>query len=909
MRKKHSKIRLHKSCSVIFLLGAFNCTQAIAQNVDTKDNTRPSIEEVEVIGIRGTLTRNLDLKRDADSFVDAITAEEIGKFPDKNVADALQRVPGISITRNGGEGQYVSIRGTSSALTLTQLNGNYVATGSTARDPQRSFNFSLLPANLIQKTEVYKSPQAKLDEGGVGGTIIVHTRKPLETEANIGFLNIEETYADVTDRFEPQYSALYSWKNASENLGVLVSYVSQNRTVVSESNSLENWYLFDSSREDASKFILESLEDTAGNEIVGYAPFAILQTYNQTQRDRQGYQLSVQWRPVEQLTTTFNYLGTSLNEASDGNQIFLAEWDYRDPAIVPGSVRYDGETIIAMELADPDLNDPGIDLQAPAIGSRRTRSKAKSDSYDFEAVYQGDWYTASVNLGHTRAQGGTYFNEIQRFDGQQGATSSYGWALDSRPLIHYDADPSDFNSFGFSASDPGTSEDAETYFQLDFNLERELGIFYSFDFGAKHRDHEVERRRSSLYWDDGDPDNANRCCNLSGNAFWHTDSNLPSAEEIAGFTQYVDGLTGRADTEKAFITLDWDRYLAWLDANFTRNHIRDDNHFLRINEKSTAAYVQGNFEINNISGNLGIRAVQTEQTSRGFNTISGVADGQLLANEGSYTSFLPSFNLKWEIAEDLLLRASAAQVIARVPYDDLKGSESFDLPAEGSNTSTGSRGNPDLDPYDATQYDLGIEWYFRPSSVLGATAFHKKIDSFVTSNQVSEQRRIPERPEPINVIFSEPVNGTNATSTGLELFYQQSFDFGGGIIANYTYTDTSLATLETDGNKTKVPLVGTSRYQYNLSAYYERERFNIRASYNYRDDYSTGQATGKTVYADGYGQLDLNASYNVTEDLTLNAAAINLTKEVASQYWGSKDRLNSISYSGRRFYLGINYRF
>ena len=142
------------------------------------------LEEVIVTGIRGTLEQNLDIKRDAAAFVDAITAEDIGKFPDKNVADALQRVPGVSITRDGGEGQFVSVRGVSSDLTLTLLNGNYISTGTNVTNPSRSFNYSLLPSNLVSSVEVYKSPEAKIDEGGIGGTVIINTRKPLEIETN-----------------------------------------------------------------------------------------------------------------------------------------------------------------------------------------------------------------------------------------------------------------------------------------------------------------------------------------------------------------------------------------------------------------------------------------------------------------------------------------------------------------------------------------------------------------------------------------------------------------------------------------------------------------------------------------------------------------------------------------------------
>ena len=883
---------------------------AHGQDVASNEDESKLLEEVVVTGIRATLKQNIDMKRDADAFMDAITAEGIGKFPDKNVADALQRVPGVSITRSGGEGQFVSIRGTSSELTLTMLNGNYVATASTNRDPQRSFNYALLPSNLIESVEVYKSPQAKFDEGGLGGTIIVNTRRPLTMNANTGFLNVEETYSDVTKKWEPQYSGLYSWNNDSDTFGVLVSYISQERTTITEEISLENWTLFDDARAEED-FAQESLRDTSGNEIIGFAPFAVVQSRTKENRDREGYQLTLQWAPNDTFAATFNYIGAQLEQNRDRDLVLVAEWDYRDPAIVPGSVRFDGDTIVAMQLADPDLTENSVDLQAPAVGSRRTLSASESDTFDLELQYRGDSYSAVLNIGRTESSGGTSFDNLQRFFGSGGVTSSYGWDLTADTILNYDAEPSDFNGFGWRSTDAGTASDEESYVQFDLSLDYELGVFVSFDVGVKYRDHAIERRLNNLVWDDGDPDNATLwggCCGL-GYEYWHTNSNLPTAAEISGFIKRVSGLTGEAGTEKSFLSVDWDAYTAWLDQNFIRARRDNNGFFYNIDEDIIATYIQGNFATGNVSGNIGIRVVQTDQTAETFDAPLGIRDDELDRNKSSYTDALPSFNLKWEPADDFIVRAAAAKVVARVSYDDLGTSEGFDVPADGSNTTSGSRGNLDLEPFESTQYDVGVEWYFKEASLLGATVFHKEIDSFVTTSQQTEQRVVPNRSEPVDIVFSLPVNGTDATSTGLELYYQQAFDFGGGIIANYTYTDTSLATLETDGVSREIPLPGTSEHQYNLSAFYETDRFNVRISYNYRDDFAGEQSNGRTVFTDSYGQVDLNASFTITDELVLNGSVINLTKETPERYWDNKKRLYNRAYTGQRIYLGLNYKF
>ena len=186
------------------------------------------MEVIEIRGIRSSMAENLDVKRMFGSVVDAITAEDIGKFPDKNVADSLQRVPGVVIEREGGEGSSVSIRGLSSELTFTQLDGNFIA--SSPGEPSRSFDYALLPSSMIESVEVYKSPEARLDEGGVGGTVLMHSRKPLNMDVNSGVFNVESTYADVTKEYEPQFTGLYSWKNDDENVGILVGYTYKERT-------------------------------------------------------------------------------------------------------------------------------------------------------------------------------------------------------------------------------------------------------------------------------------------------------------------------------------------------------------------------------------------------------------------------------------------------------------------------------------------------------------------------------------------------------------------------------------------------------------------------------------------------------------------------------------------------------
>ena len=198
--------------------------------------------------LSNSIEESLDQKREANAFVDVINAEDVGKFPDKNVADSLQRVPGIVITRDGGEGSRVSIRGLQADLTLTQLNGNYIASADSL-DPSRSSNYILLPSNMIASIEVFKSPEARIDEGGVGGTVILRTREPLDLPAWSGFLSAEGTDSDTTREIDPQVSGQISWKNQAETFGLLAGATSQKRTNREMRASTETWRWWTDSRE------------------------------------------------------------------------------------------------------------------------------------------------------------------------------------------------------------------------------------------------------------------------------------------------------------------------------------------------------------------------------------------------------------------------------------------------------------------------------------------------------------------------------------------------------------------------------------------------------------------------------------------------------------------------------------
>ena len=280
------------SLAVVCGLGMVPAHTMAQQTEDAAQTSDAETEVIQVRGIRASAAENLAIKRLSNAVVDAITAEDIGKFPDKNVADSLQRVPGVVIQRNGGEGSSVSIRGLSPSLTFTQLNGNFIAASS--GNPSRSFSYELLPSNLVGKVELFKSSEARLDEGGIGGTVIVHSRKPLDMDKNSGVVSLEYTYADITDSYEPQLSGIYSWKTDEEDFGFLVGFTKQdrtNRTQTSRVNIINQNFLYTERR--------NGQEIEGGAQ--GYARQSLVQEVLEEDRERTGVQFTAQWRPTDNL--------------------------------------------------------------------------------------------------------------------------------------------------------------------------------------------------------------------------------------------------------------------------------------------------------------------------------------------------------------------------------------------------------------------------------------------------------------------------------------------------------------------------------------------------------------------------------------------------------------------------------
>ncbi|MEX2961333.1 TonB-dependent receptor [Microbulbifer sp. TYP-18] len=922
-----SGVKLFKHSALYVSISVAASGLAVAQEVPGQE---AALEEIEVIGILGSNTKNLAIKRDSNSIVDAITAEDIGKFPDKNVADSLQRVPGITITRSGGEGSRVSIRGTSANWTLTQLNGNYIST-SDSGSPTRSFNYALLPSAMISRVEVYKSPEARLDEGGIGGTVILHSRKPLELGAGEGIVALESTYSDTTEEWEPNFSSLYSWKNADETFGILAGYTNQDRTVVGIENGARHWRFHSDTVADAER---PAIVDQATGEVYNnvWAPRAMDISNQRQDRTRDGYQLTTQWRPTDQLELSFNYFGASLGYNRREQRLTFAEWnDNHNPYF---GVELDGDTVVTYGFGDNGLlndanwGDADVNggvavrrgLMSPQVTGEDITGDSQSDTFDFEVSYQGDSYSATLNIGRTEAKGGVSERIMANMDARYGSVNSWLWSIaDGKPSYEVSTDLTTdrdaYPYYDWFSSDSTENEDREDYYQLDLEFDTDWEFISKIYLGTKYRDHEIRSLRNTFRWDDGIADNGGYRGWLPGTEWFHNPDFHPDTSTLLGYG-VVDNSAGETGAIN-FLPFDLNALKGYVSDNFTRTVVPVLSGTYSINEKILSTYAQADFFWQDLRGNFGVRYVNTDLTTSTYDDIIGQESTEATANNRSSdtTNILPSLNLAWDLSDSLVLRFAAARTMSRISYSDLGQAESYGPPVNINSSDSwtgrgsGTSANTDLEALLADQYDIGIEWYYADASALGITLFNKDISNIPISIVEIVEREHSCCNGPIEVEMNTKVGGGEATSQGVELFAQYAFENGFGVLANYTYTDTSTSDVLNNGVRTEAEIPGTAKHQYNLSGYYERDAYSVRASYNWKEDRASSLHQGYNLYDKAYGQLDVNASYYINEGLSLTASVINLTEEKQEGFWKQENRLTYYNYYGRRIYLGLNYKF
>ncbi len=902
------------------------------------ENQATELDRVTVTGIRGSLQQALDTKRNADAIVDVITAEDVGKFPATNVAEAMTIIPGVTIDRLFGQGEKVSILGTDPALNRTLLNGQTVASADwfIVDQPGRTFNYSLLAPQIVSKVEVYKSPEAHIDEGSIGGTVIVSTRKPLDLEDRTLISGqVSSLYNDRVRDFDPQASVMFGWKNAADNFGIIVSAQTATENIRrdgveaygsvsardyrdgqggggSVNNLPPDWSRPpnpDGSQPTLPASCVGECAATLEANLDARGPNSLSASYFEQERKRDTYSVALQFKPTDKLNLEFNALRVDASYDNMNQSMFAFmgnAWN--------GLMRLTDVTI------DNGVITRGTFRNALSVYDLQNRqAEVDTESYDLKATWNDERWFASAVLGTTEAKGGTSRQVFGEFLNWADYTYDISGAPHFPGSVTYHGNnpftnPASFRMDGGWGSDPDSAatwnpgwggnvvfkpnRDEEKYGQIDFGLRFDSPL-YLLRFGIKRREHETGQVMGGV-----------SLAAVAG--YGDAPASMFNPRPVPG--NYLNGFSNVGDLNNRFTIDGWalaDYILSgdWLapwqtmpvpstfnDPSFAANT-------WTIDEDVNAAYLQGDFSFDRLRGNVGVRYVQTESESASWACVATDVPPPCPATgyapvsvKKKYNNVLPNVNLVYDLTDDWVLRFSAAKVISRPNFGQMSSYLWL-----GDQTLTGGGGNPDLDPYKSTNLDFSAEWYFSENAILAGTVFYKDISDYVLETTRAESHFNQSQGRETVYQVSRPDNAGTAEIKGISLAYQYNFGDGFGVVANYTYSDGKSSTGD--------PLPYNSKIQYNLSPFFENDDWSARVTYSYRSEYFTNVDRGDNLWTRPYKSVDASVAYKITDSFSVSLEAMNLLDEAYHSYATTERLTRGVYRSGRRYMASLRFQF
>ncbi|MGA8204097.1 MAG: TonB-dependent receptor [Woeseiaceae bacterium] len=851
-----------------------------------------AMEEIVVTGYRRSIAESLTAKRASNAVADYVSAEDVGKFPDKNLAEAVQRIPGVVINREFGEGERVSIRGTAPNLTRTLYNGHALATADwfilDQLNTTRSFNYLMLPSDIIGKVEVMKSAQANVEEGGIGGTVNVESRNPLDLDKNQFFLNAQTVYNDRAGKNDPYASALASWKNDDGTFGILGALVRQERSVRRDGVEVLG-------------YMPVTVDVGAGPQEVQF-PTLIGSALFQQDRIRTGGNVALQFKPSDRLE--FNLTGLYSEFSGDNiNENFLT-WGNR--ALGNGgtltNVTVEHDTAVAGTVES--LNGGTSDFGAVYDAIQR-QAKAQTTDVDLLTNVQfTDSWSGKLRVGHTSAYGNTDNQPFVEF----GAPASYDYDLrGSAPQVSFNnidpTDPADMQ-FIFSSLHQIKNDDSEDYVYADMKREfTDSSWLDSLEFGVKSTAH----TRKLVF-------------NATTYGGFHVPINTTPTSAFAGPLTPNDFLSNvaAAGTLDSYWQIDQKATSQLLFNNLKNtSRILYPQQSFSVDEDTLGGYLMANIASGPWRGNFGVRYVKTDQTSRGnvsspTGSISNAfGNYDPITAKRTYNDVLPSVNLVYEASDTLQYRFAAGKVMTRPDFTDITPRASLNPGA-----LTGTSGNPDLDPYRANQAEVTVEWYADNRTGASLAVFYKDIQSFITDNPVNEILQITSATQPnascnqdgsdptlwnCPFVINERSNGGGGRSYGFEVAGVWTMPNGFGLQGNYTYVDA-----KADNGD---PLPGHSKNQYNLTGFFENESFSARLAYTYRSDFFVTFDRSTHLDQDALSSLDTSLQYHINDNWALTFDGVNLTNEKIQQFADIHDRPRAIYDNGRTYWFGVRMNY
>jgi iron complex outermembrane recepter protein len=892
-----------------------------------------TVEEVVVPGIRQSLEKAIQIKRTSENQVDAISATDIGKLPDKNVADALQRLPGVAIQgAAGGEGGFdeadrVSIRGTSPSLTNVTIDGHNVATGDWFILDQyavvgRSVSFDLLPSEIVQNVVVSKTQDASILEGGVSGSVDIQTRDPLNLNKMFTFeASAEAAYNTNGGQWKPQVNGLIGWKSADGTLGVILQGFYEERSVVRYGQEVLGWQpITNGPNGMATGNAIPSLVGDESPTLIGSSLF-------EQERKRAGFSGSVQWKSSDdraelKLSGFYSHLS-----ASNDNDNYMLWGTHEFTDNVPTSYTVQQGTITSATFPQTYNGAPVDGLIVDNI--TRPGEYAETWYANLDGKFRvTDRLTIKTQIGYTQGVGETPEQPAFEVDGGPGVsyTPSGNGFLVSDQTVNPQSPVGMSNDWSWNAR--FISKDTEFYAKADGQWDVSSGVFKDVDFGVRVADH----TRQVDGWDRG--------CTLGANNACYGSPTMPFAETNP--TPYPSGYTASAlGIPGLLIPIAGNPSTIGQIINAIPGGVRGpisaivqpQNYFwtgsFKVQETDVEGYIMAHVGGEGWRGNFGLRVANTNENSYVNVALPSTCASPDLSNTipvgctvpagdtyvgtsaygpygidhvtHNYLNFLPSMNFTFDLKHNLLLRMSAAETMSRPDYSSLGGTVTLtDL------TLTGSGGNPNLKPIQAAVYDIGLEYYYAPQSLAAISIFYDDLSSYVgygvnTESYVNQLlSSAAGKPVYSNYNISSPYNIAGELE-GVELQLQQPIGWGFGFQANGTYVD--------GHDATGAPLIGTSRWVGNLVGYYEDHGFSLRLAYTYRSHFYVGLDRASPESQANFGTLDASAAYAITKNISVTIDAINITDSLLKYYAAIPVQVRAVYNNGTQLFMGVKVRF
>lgn len=887
------------------------------------------VEEIVVKGFRGSLVQSLAVKRNETGVVDAIAAEDIADFPDLNLAESIQRIPGVSISRVNGEGRQITVRGLGGNFNRIRINGMEAMNTSGGSDASggstrtRSFDFNTFASELFNGITIRKTMSAEVEEGAIGATVDLRTARPFDFDEGTTIAVSGQTgYNDLSEEFNPRLVGLLSHTNAAGTFGGLFSFAYSDRTILEEGFSTVRWQDGTFRSVDgiscADQPAYQGCVETNTSSL-NYHPRIPRYGRLTHEQERLGITGSLQFRPSDATEISLDAMFSSYSAQRD--EEFL-EVFFRSQ---------EGRIDIVDYTLDSSRNiiDSGtFNIDPVGNGTHPVRSEHRFDDL------QTDFTQFTVGLTHD-------FSDRFRLNALAGTSESkqdvpiqttiladaidpvIGFQYDFRnsmtepPLNFGSLDVTDPAQFAFTEfrDRPQTVDNgfdtltADLAFDLNDSVTLKGGVSWKqFEFDS------TEVRREST--------NGSRLCDAG---YYDCDldndgtNDIPGAPMTGDLVGYVTGFG--SGNISSWISPNVAAASALINIPGIPGTARVGN-VRNVKEEDTGIWAQLDFSTElgsvGVRGNLGVRYVETKIDSTGLLEVDdGVFEPATVSRD--YTDTLPSLNLVFDMTDDFLVRFGVAEVMARPPLGNLTPGGSLD--SFNGPPFTYNAGNPGLDPYRATNYDLSLEWYFAEESLLSLAYFDKDVGSFFTStqsiivpySQSGLSTSLPPASSPLavaiangedpDVEISQRVNGGSATVDGWELIYQQPFGVFTDVLEGFGFT----------GNYTKVnsdEIIGFSENAYNATFWYENQRFSGRISMAYRDRYQTRAANSSGRDERGYNDttnVDLAMSYILNDNFELTFEALNLTDEYEHQIFDAADLVNVYHHFGTEYVFGVRW--